>query len=273
MTQSNPLQKYFRQPKIYISLPSKGMYYAQDSFQGDYNNVPIFAMTGMDEILMKTPDALFNGEATTKVIESCCPYVKNAKGIPSLDIDSLIVAIRIATYGPEMAIEQTCSNCGAENNFDVSLSTVIDQYQNKTFDSQLSIEDFVVNFRPLTYEEMTAFDLENFKLQRMLSQILDQDPEKQQQFLDEIYQNLAEIQLKFATACIDFIQTPTDKVTDKEFIKEWLQNSPKDSFKLVKDKLEANKDAWSLPKFKSKCTECGTENQFNITLDQSNFFG
>ena len=75
MSDSNPLQQYFRQPKIFISLPSKGLYYGAGSFQGDYNSVPIMAMTGMDEILMKTPDALFNGEATFKVIESCCPFI------------------------------------------------------------------------------------------------------------------------------------------------------------------------------------------------------
>ena len=79
MSNSNPLQQFFRQPKIYISLPSKGVYYPPGVFQGDYSNVPIMSMTGMDEIIMKTPDALFNGEAAYKVIESCCPFIKNAK--------------------------------------------------------------------------------------------------------------------------------------------------------------------------------------------------
>ena len=79
MTVYNPLQKYFRQPKIFIKLPSKGLYYDREVLNGDHNNVPIFAMTGMDEIIYKTPDALYSGEATIKVIESCCPYITNAQ--------------------------------------------------------------------------------------------------------------------------------------------------------------------------------------------------
>ena len=44
MTANNPLQKYFRQPKIYMALPSKGLFYPPGSLLGDYNNVPIFGM-------------------------------------------------------------------------------------------------------------------------------------------------------------------------------------------------------------------------------------
>ena len=92
MNPNNPLQKYFRQPKVFISLPSKGLFYPEGALQGDHNNAPIFGMTGMDEIIFKTPDALFNGEATVKVVESCCPYIKDAKDMPSIDVDALLVA-------------------------------------------------------------------------------------------------------------------------------------------------------------------------------------
>jgi hypothetical protein len=122
---TNPLQKYFRQPKLYISLPSKGMFYAEGALVGDPNNFPILAMTGMDEILMKTPDALLNGEATVKIIESCCPYIKNAWSIPSIDLDSILIGIRIATYGDTLTLDNNCSQCGTENTYDVDLKTII----------------------------------------------------------------------------------------------------------------------------------------------------
>ena len=134
---SNPLQKYFRQPKMFVSLPSKGLFYEEGSLTGDYNSVPIFAMTGMDEIIMKTPDALFSGEATVKLIESCCPYIKNGKSVPSLDVDVLLVAIRMATYGEDMTIGHTCKNCGTENEFIIKLPIVIEQYLDKKFQSKL----------------------------------------------------------------------------------------------------------------------------------------
>ena len=94
---NNPLQQFFRQPKIYISLPSLGIYTIPGVIQGDVSNLPIYGMTGMDEILMKTPDALMTGESTVKVIESCCPVIEDAWDLCLLDLDIILTAIKIAT--------------------------------------------------------------------------------------------------------------------------------------------------------------------------------
>ena len=71
----NPLKQYFRQPKIYITLPSKGVFYSPDDISGLFENIPIYGMTGMDEIILKTPDALMSGESTVKIVQSCCPTI------------------------------------------------------------------------------------------------------------------------------------------------------------------------------------------------------
>jgi hypothetical protein len=268
----NPLQKYFRQPKIYLQLPSKGLYYADNALQGDAQNMPIFAMTGMDELIMKTPDALFNGEATVKLIESCCPYIKDAHKMPSLDLDALLVAIRIATYGNDMSIGHTCKNCGTENDFSVNLTAVLDHYKSKTFDNRLHIDDLIVNFKPLNYEEMTLVNIENFKLQKMLTQILNIDTEERQQHLDAIYEKLGEIQAGVFISSIESIQTPEATVTDKEFIKEWLSNTHRESYSAIKTKLETNKDSWNMPMYDIVCENCGTEDKVDVVMDQSSFF-
>lgn len=271
---TNPLQKYFRQPKLFISLPSKGVYYPQGSFLGDSNNVPIFAMTGMDEVMMKTPDALFNGEATIKVIESCCPYIKNGKQVPSLDIDTILVSIRMATFGENMTIGHVCKNCGAENDFDIDLRTVIDHYSGITFDGVVPLNLLTVTLRPLTYQEMSDFNVENFKLQRMLAKLADAELEEaeRRKYVDEIYEKLADIQLSLILASIEDIQTPDGPVDDKTYIKEWLKNITRDEYDIIKSKLEDNKTKWSIPKQKIKCSECSTEDEIEVAMDQSNFF-
>ena len=87
---SNPLQKYFRQPKIYIGLPSKGNWYPDGSIEktetGEY---PIYAMTARDELMFKTPDALFTGRATADVIKSCIPTILDPWKLVGYDIDIL----------------------------------------------------------------------------------------------------------------------------------------------------------------------------------------
>ena len=55
-------------------------------------------------------------------------------------------------------------------------------------------------------------------------------------------------------------------------IDEWLKNSDREFFKRIKEKLEANKAQWDMPKQDIKCSNCGHESKVEVTLDQSNFF-
>jgi hypothetical protein len=270
----NPLQKYFRQPKIYISLPSKGLFYEPGNLKGDYNNVPIFAMSGMDEIIYKTPDALFNGEATAKVIESCCPFITNARTIPSIDVDSLMIAIRTATFGPELSVAHTCKECGSENEYTISLGTLLDYFNGIKFINSVEVDDEVtLKIRPLQYEEMTHFSVENFKLQRQLYQTQDlATDEEKQKAIDGIYQTLSEIQLQLFLTSIESVNLPGTVVTEKQFIEEWLRNCERSVYAKVKSKLEENKSVWDIPKQHVTCTECQHEDDIVVTLDQSNFF-
>lgn len=274
MSNTNPLNKYFRQPKIFIQLPSKGLNYPSGVLNGDYSNVPVFAMTGMDEILFKTPDALFNGEASVKVIESCCPYITDAKQMPSIDVDAVLVAIRIATFGETIGVSHTCKSCEEEADYDIDLRNVTDYFSASVFDNSVIIDDNItVKLKPLNYKEMTDFSVENFKLQRMLYQIADVEEAKQQEHLNSIYQSLAEIQVELFLLSIETVQTPEGNVSDREMIKEWLRNTDSSVYKKIKDVLEKNKNTWTIPKQNLKCAHCNTEDKISISLDQSNFFG
>ena len=104
--ESNPLKKYYRQPKQFVRLPSNYKYYKPGTIQvPESGEVAVFPMTAKDELLFKTPDALLNGEATVRVIQSCIPAITNAWEMPALDIDTCLVAIRMATYGTKMQVK------------------------------------------------------------------------------------------------------------------------------------------------------------------------
>jgi len=273
MNQNNPLIKFLRQPKIYINLPSRGLYYDQGVLQGSYEQVPIFAMTGMDEVISKTPDALFTGEATAKVIESCCPTIKNAKMMPSIDLDTLMVAIRIATFGNKMSFTQVCKNCQTENEYETDLATIIDHFQTLKFVNNIEInQELTIKIRPLQYEEMNYFALENFKLQRMLYQTTNLTDSEKQKTIDKIYQDLSDLQLKLFLTSIESIQVPNILVSQKPFIEEYLRNCDREVYGIIKQKLEENKETWAIPKQHVKCANCGTEDHIQLVLDQSNFF-
>lgn len=273
MNNQNPLQKFFRQPKIFVALPSKGLYYPPGALIGDYNNAPIFAMTGMDEIIFKTPDALFTGDASAQVIESCCPFIKNAKQMPSIDIDTLLIAIRIATFGNTLSVNHTCNNCKTENTYDVDLSKLIDYFNSLKFVNTIQISDeLVLKIKPLCYEEVNHFAIENFKLQRLLYQTKDMNEDEKQKQFDSIYKELSNLQLTLFVNSIESVQMPNAIVTQKEYIEEWLKNTERDVYDKIKNKLEENKSQWNIPAQPVRCVSCNTDDRIIVTLDQSNFF-
>jgi hypothetical protein len=61
-------------------------------------------MTARDELLIKTPDALLNGQGVAEVLQNCVPNILNAWECPQVDLDTLLIAIRLATYGEMMTI-------------------------------------------------------------------------------------------------------------------------------------------------------------------------
>ena len=127
MLPNNPLTQYFRQPAIHIRLPSQGKFYPQGTLAMPPNGeLPVLPMTSVDEITYRTPDALFNGSATVSVIQSCVPAIRDPWSMPSTDMDAVLVAIRIASYGHGMDISTTCPACEAEDDITVDLRRVND---------------------------------------------------------------------------------------------------------------------------------------------------
>jgi len=269
----NPLQQYFRQPKVYISLPSQGVYNKLGSLAGDATNMPICGMTGMDEIIMKTPDALLSGESSVKVIESCCSGIKDAWELAIIDTTPLFAAIRIATFGNQMTVGNSCSSCGADNEYDVDLNKIIDHFRTCKYNNKIQLKDLVINTKPLTYRESTGFNLKNFQLQQRLTQatkIVDQ--EEQQKHINQLFVELSSIRNEIFLASVDSVEAGTTTVTEREFIDEFLKNCDKTVFDEIIAHVEKNKEAWDTPVFPVICDNCNTEVKLRVELDQSNFF-
>ena len=86
---TNPLNKYFRQAAIHITLPSNGDYPPHVVTPSATGEFPVMPMTAKDEIKFKTPDALMNGQGVVDVIQSGIPNIKDAWQIKSHDVDTI----------------------------------------------------------------------------------------------------------------------------------------------------------------------------------------
>ena len=269
----NPLQQYFRQPKIYITLPSKGVFYSPDAISGSFENIPIYGMTGMDEIILKTPDALMSGESTVKIVQSCCPTIKNAWELSSIDANLIYAAIRIATFGNAMSVTQVCTNCETENDFDIDLNYVVEHYGTCQYNHKLVVDNITIKTKPLTYKDMTEFNLTSYNLQQKLNQADElEDAVEKQKLFKELFEELSKAQQEIFLKSVESVEVDDQVVDNKEHISEWLHNCDKVIFDSLKKHVDNNRTAWDMPSWPTKCENCGTESKVYIELDQSSFF-
>lgn len=273
---SNPLKKYFRQPAIYIKLPSQGKFYPQGTLEMPQNGeLPVLPMTTLDEVTYRTPDALFNGSAVISVIESCVPNIKSAWSMPSTDIDTVLVAIRIATYGNDLDISTTCPSCNTEADYNVNLHNVVEQIQVPDYNGPLKLGDLEIFFRPMTYQQMNENSMAQFQDQKMLQIIEGADPTDENNIkqLGEVLKKLTQVTTKSLAQNIAMIRTPQAQVIDQDHISEWLAESDRATFGKIRDHIIKIKQSSEIQPLSLKCSNCGHEYQQSFTLDMSNFFG
>jgi hypothetical protein len=276
MTQSaNPLQTFFRQPAIYIRLPSDGQYWPDGSLEIPPNReLPVLPMTAMDEITYRTPDALFNGAAMVTVIQSCVPNIKNAWHIPNCDLNAVLTAIRIASYSKAMSIFTACPECKAENEFDIDLQAVMSQLNLGDYNTTVKQGDLEIYFQPMNYQNQTDINLLQFEQQRVLGMIAETDltEEEKTRRISQAVKAITEITIKAIRNTIKSIRTPQAIVTEPEFIHEFLLNCDRNLYTQIREHAVKLRVADDFSPVDIQCPDCKHEYQQQFTLDTANFF-
>lgn len=273
---SNPLKQYFRQPAIYVRLPSQGQHYADDSLIKTPNDeYPVLPMTTLDEITYRTPDALFNGQAVVGVIQSCMPNIKNAWKIPSIDVDTILVAIRVATYGHNLDITTKCPSCETEADYDVDLRVIMEQIKKPNYDKCVEVGDLKIFFKPMNYKEMNDSSMEQFEEQKAIAVMTESDSSEQEKMrlLGDMLKKISAMTTRALAENISLVQTPSAQVTEQEHIAEWLANCDRVMFGQIRDHIIATKKEGEIPPLKIKCGNCQHEYEQQFTLDMASFFG
>lgn len=276
MTQSaNPLRQYFRQPAIYLRLPTSGNYWPEGSINIPPNGeLPVLPMTAIDEITYRTPDALFNGQAVVDVIQSCVPSIKNAWAAPAPDINALLTAVRIASYGHSMELNSTCPACTKESEYMLDLRNVLDQLKSPDFDAPVVSGDLEIRFKPIDYKTQNTTNQTQFDEQKMMQMLpsADLDEKEKLRKMKEVLQRITELTIEAIKWSIGSIRTPSALVTEPEFIQEFLTNCDRELFSKIRDHVIGLRGASELKPLDIKCTECEHDYKQALTLDMTSFF-
>jgi uncharacterized protein with PIN domain len=272
---NNPLKQFFRQPAIYVRLPSQGKFYPPGVLEMPATGeLPVYPMTAIDEITYRTPDALFNGQATVNVLQSCVPDIKDVWSTPAMDVDTLLISVRIATYGHNMDFGTRCPKCGHECEHTVDLRSVMDRISTPDYNKSLTSGDMEIFFRPMTYKNINdnnSLQYENQKLLQMLpdSEIPDSD---KLTALSSALKRITDITVQALAQSISVIKTPQALVAESEYIEELLKNCDRALFNRVRDHIIKLKQQSEMQPVNLVCPECQHQYEQVITLDMSSFF-
>ena len=275
---NNPLFKHFRQPSIYLKLPSGGKYWDDDAIDlPATGEIPIYPMTVKDEITLKTPDALMNGEGMASVIKSCCPNIKDPWGIPLCDLDPILISMRLASYGNEMEIRSSCPKCNETNENILELSALLDQYKMPEYGSvTVNNGKLTITFKPQFFRTLNNSNMALYEQRKLLSVVQSSDlseEEKSKEF-DRILPKLTEMNVENIINSIESIET-SDGVTVKEtkFLREFIDNCDRQIYDAIKNKIEEESINNRVEPVQITCSECEETYKTTLNFENSNFFG
>ena len=271
----NPLAKHFRQPAIYLKLPSGGKFWPQKTLNLPPNGeIPIFPMTAQDEILLKTPDALMNGEGMLSVIQSCCPNIIDARQMPSVDIDAVLLAIRIASYGNQMEFDVVCPSCQEELSYNIDVQEILSRIRMPTF-QPFYLKGLTFNFKPQPYSSVNDIALRNFEESRIVQTLNNENIsiEEKKRIIDAQVKRLTNISVNSLANSTESITTADGTVvTNLDQITEFYHNCESKILKDVQGQLNKLFDSISIKSQQANCSKCQVLLEVPLEFNNSNFF-
>lgn len=274
----NPLAGFYRSPKLYTRLPTQGKFYSDDVIEWpESGELAVFAMTSKDEMIMKNPDALLNGEAVAQVIKSCVPAVLKPRQLVSNDVDALLVAIQGATTGDDIQVQAKCTNCSEEINSVASIEAALDSMallkESYSFDTDSGLE---IEIRPYSYESTVKAGIANFQSSRSLQSLQNiTDEIEQLKAFNSNFVQIAALNFDLMVDSVASIKGVADDepfvVTDRDQIRNFLENCDSKIGNKIEESIDEVNKIGVNKKIMLECEACGNVFEKEIGFDPVNF--
>jgi hypothetical protein len=232
---------------------------------------------------MKQPDSLMNGQATVDVIKSCVPSIVNPWHMPSIDLDAVLVSIRIATYGSNMDMMVTVPKSKETITVQVDLNQTMEKLSQVHINDNITMSNgIIVKIKPLNYQQMSKLQLKSYEEQRMIKTMNDANLTEEQKLIkyQEIFSKLTNYNIETLVDSIESVTTPQEEtVTDRSQIMNWVMNIDSQEANMIKAGMDDLRSQGSIKPITvqspQSLVEQGSPATFEtpITLDASNFFG
>jgi hypothetical protein len=240
-----------------VPLPSKGKIYNPNSKLYNAETIAIKAMTAKEENILASTSLLKDGKIVDELIKSC--IVDKSIDVNDLiigDKNALMVSIRITGYGSNYDVLAECQHCQHSNNLTVNLSGLeikplsinpVKEGAN-LFKYKLPVTKKEILFKYLSGKETNEIGkLEEFELKNFDTQVS-----------------------KTITNFLWYSIVSIDDITDKNKIKQFVENMPAYDSKSLRSYIEKHEPNVEM-KHKYTCKKCGKSNKSNLPMT-INFF-
>jgi hypothetical protein len=267
----NPLNQYFRTPALHVSLPSQGKFYTKNSLEPAADHqYPVLPMSRQDELVFMSATA-YTGSSIASIIASCVPNIKDVWKMPAIDVDKLLVAIKIASHGNMLKSITVCTNCQTENKINVDLNQVLDQFESPNYDQPLVLQDLKIYFRPIVYQQANDNMIGQISEQAVLDTINDDlDENIRSQKIDQLLEKIRELATSVLAKHVLYIQTPDVRVDNQLHIAEWLTKCDRETYLKLQQHVVGIKQQTEIKPVETTCAACSTTYQANYNLNLTN---
>lgn len=254
----NPLLARVEMPGSTFQLPSRGLFYKNGELRDDVDmgEVHVSPMSAFDEILMKSPDQLYSGEAVDTVFRRCIKQILQPGELIAKDVDFLLVCLRQVTYGDVMEITYTHDCKDAKNNtYPISLSAFINT--TKKID-------------PTTVGKIYTTTMKNGQVVKLHPSKF-KDVIKMYQSTETLRQTPDE-EFKMAVFIIQSIIHSVDGITNPEQIREWIETISAGWLSELTGIIEKASDFGPDFTLHTKCKDCGKDIKIHTPVNPISFF-
>jgi hypothetical protein len=191
-----------------------------------------------------------------------------------MDIDTLLIAIRIASYGHDMDFGTKCPQCSHECEHTVDLRGILDRVRAPDYNKSLQSGDMEIFFRPMNYKNINDNNALQYENQKLLQLLPDSEIAENEKIsaLSAALKRITDITVKALAQSISAVKTPQALVSESEYIEELLKNCDRELFNRIRDHIVELKSQAEMPPIPLTCPECNNQYEQTVTLDMTSFF-
>ncbi len=242
-------------------LPSGGLFYTDGELIDTVKDgeVHVYPMKTVDELIMKSPDKILTGKAVEEVFTRCIPDILKPEELLANDVEYLMAAIRVVSYGEDAEIVSvhTCDDA-KEHTYVVNIRDILRESREidptsleRTY--KLKLDSYTLSIRPPRYKSIVT-------LYQTISE----------EFMKEASEE--DVAIKLIENLAGMVES-VNGTDDSEHIVEWLTQLKVGWVNKISDFTRENTSKWGIEYTRIiTCKDCKKEYPITVPTNPITFF-